>query len=185
MNSSTKHFSKSKSISENQNDIPVPDEQVETGVYLSKGGIAVVISYESDNPKVIQAFEGNEDFEIMIKSVKGIDMYAMKFSNGLCYAASSCESQTKSECMPDISRHGPDFRMPYEIIWTDSDTNKVLKINFGYLSPENTKNLCNYLAFKMNYEDNLFNIHIVKRGNPFVLAKVRGRRLRHDWPVSQ
>jgi len=173
MKSSTKHFSKSKSISKNQNDVTVPDEQVESGVYLSKDCIAAVISYESDNPKVIQAFEGNEDFEIMIKPVNGIDMYAMKFSNGLCYASIVGESQIKSECMPDISRRGPDFRMPYEIIWTDSTTNKILKTNLGFLSPRNTKHLCVYLATKMIKKDIIFNSYFVKFENRYLLDMIR------------
>ena len=85
MKSSIKNCSKTKSISEKVNDSLKVPRQMEPGLGFSKRGIAAAFWYEEDKPKVVEAFNGNETFDIKIDSPKAFDWFTLEFSNGLSY----------------------------------------------------------------------------------------------------
>ena len=46
------------------------------------------------------------------------------------------------EALPYIKQRGPQFQMPYVVVWVDKAANNVLKEQHGRLSHEATENLC-------------------------------------------
>ena len=141
MKSSIKNCSKTKSISGKvTNGIKVP-RQMEPGLAFSKRGIGAVFEYEKDKPKVVEAFSGSEKFDIKIESLTAFDFFTLEFSNGLSYLTFEFMEWLPLESWPDISQRGPQFQMPYVVVWVDK-ANNVLKEQHGYLSHETTENLC-------------------------------------------
>lgn len=143
MKSFTKNCSKNKSttsvkVIESLN----PPRQMEPGLCFSKRGICAVFAYETQKPKVVQAFGGNETFDIKIRSLEVFDFFNLEFSNGLSYETFEFFEWLPLEAWPDISQRGPEFQMPYVVIWVDEATNNVLKEQHGRLSHETTENLC-------------------------------------------
>ena len=142
MKSSIKNCSKTKSISEKVNNgLKVP-RQMEPGLGFSKRGIAAAFWYEEDKPKVVEAFNGNETFDIKIDSPKAFDWFTLEFSNGLSYLTVEFMEWVPLEGLPDISQRRPGFQMPYVVVWVEKGNNNVLKEQHGYLSHETTENLC-------------------------------------------
>ena len=142
MKSSIKNCSKSKSISEKVNDsIKVP-RQMEPGLAFSKRGICAAFLYKKNKPKVVEAFKGNETFDIKIESLTAFDFFTLEFSNGLSYLTFEFMEWLPLEAWPDISQRGPEFQMPYVVVWVEKGNNNVLKEQHGRLSHETTENLC-------------------------------------------
>jgi hypothetical protein len=140
--SSTKDCGEYKSISEKVTDYLDPARHTEPGLHFSKRGIDAVFLYEADKPQVVQAFSGNEKFDIEIKSLNVFDIFTLEFSNGLSYETFEFFEWLPLEAWPDISLRGPQFQMPYVVIWVDKATNNVLKEQHGRLSHATTENLC-------------------------------------------
>ena len=141
MKSSIKNCSKTKSISEQVNGSLKAPRQMEPGLDFSKRGIGAAFWYEEDKPKVVEAFSGSEKFDIKIKSLEAFDFFTLEFSNGLSYETFEFMEWLPLEAWPDISQRGPQFQMPYVVVWVDK-ANNVLKEQHGRLSHETTENLC-------------------------------------------
>jgi hypothetical protein len=147
--SSTKNCSKNKTISVKVIDNVKPPRQMEPGLKFSKRGIGAVFAYETQKPQVVQAFGGNEKFDIKIRSLEAFDFFTLEFSNGLSYETFEFFEWLPLEVWPDISQRGPEFQMPFVVIWVDEATNNVLKEQHGRLSHESTENLCALLERRM------------------------------------
>jgi hypothetical protein len=149
MKSSTKNCSKNKPISENVFDNLKLPRRMEPGLYFSKLGPIAVFAYETDKPQVVKAFGGNEKFDIKIRSLEVFDIFTFEFSNGLDYETFGLFEGLPHKTWPDISQRGPEFQMPYVVIWVEKTTNNFLKEQHGRLSNESTENLCALLERRM------------------------------------
>jgi hypothetical protein len=147
MKSSTEDCS--KSISEKVSDYLKPPRHTEPGLQFSMRGIEAVFWHEADKPQVVQAFSGNEKLDIKIQSLNAFDIFTLEFSNGLSYGTFVFFKRLALEAWPDISQRGPEFQMPYVIIWVDKANNNILKEQHGRLSPESTENLCVLLEHRV------------------------------------
>jgi hypothetical protein len=142
MKSSVKNCSKTKSISEKANNgLKVP-RQIEPGLFFSKRGICAAFLYKKNKPKVVEAFKGNETFDIKIESLNVFDIFTLEFSNGLSFQAFDFMNCVPLEALPYIKQRGPQFQMPYVVVWVDKAAHNVLREQHGRLSHEATENLC-------------------------------------------
>ena len=92
---------------------------MEPGLFFSKRGIGAAFWYKKDKPKVVEAFKGNETFDIKIDSLKAFDFFTLEFSNGLSYLTFEFMEWCAARSLPDISQRGPQFQMPYVVVWVD------------------------------------------------------------------